>query len=130
MSDLALASAVIEPKWTTSVLFHLASAPTRFGELRRLVGSISEKVLIQRLRTLEREALISRHVEGTVPPQVTYAMTAHGRTLCALIEAMAAWGAVHRKHHELGRAVENPRSSMSRDAERSPVAAPKRRTRR
>lgn len=100
LADLTLASAVIERKWTTTVLYHLAQAPMRFGELRRAVGTISEKVLIQRLRALESEGLVARRVEGTVPPEVTYSMTAHGRSLCTMIEAMAAWGGVHRRHRQ------------------------------
>lgn len=100
LRDLTLASAVIERKWTTSVLFHLSRRPTRFGELRRALGGISEKVLIQRLRALEAEGLVSREVLPSVPPEVTYTMTEHGRSLCAMIETMAAWGAVHRRHRE------------------------------
>jgi DNA-binding HxlR family transcriptional regulator len=98
LGDLAIASAVLERKWTTSVLFHLAQAPARFGDLRRALGTISEKVLIQRLRALEAEGLISRRVHGTVPPEVTYSMTPHGRSLCSMIEVMATWGGIHRRY--------------------------------
>jgi DNA-binding HxlR family transcriptional regulator len=97
LDALELASDVIGRKWTTTILFQLALEPRRFGALRRLVRGVSEKVLIQRLRELETARLVSRRVEAAVPPQVTYAMTAHGRTLCALVEAMAAWGGRHRR---------------------------------
>jgi DNA-binding HxlR family transcriptional regulator len=102
LQDLERTSEVIGRKWTTTLLYHLAQGPLRFGELRRRVEGISEKVLIERLRELEGEGLVSRHVEATVPPQVEYRMTAHGRTLCPVIEEMAAWGGRHRKRSGQG----------------------------
>lgn len=100
LEALELASDVIGRKWTTNILFQLALQPLRFGALRRLVRGVSEKVLIQRLRELEAARLVSRRVEAEVPPQVTYAMTAHGRSLCALVAALAAWGGKHRRFLE------------------------------
>lgn len=85
-------SAVIGGKWKTSVLFHLAQAPQRFGALRRLLPGVSEKVLIQRLRELEADGVVDREVEQTVPPRVEYSLSRYGRSLCPVIEAMAAWG--------------------------------------
>jgi DNA-binding HxlR family transcriptional regulator len=98
LDDLDRASTVIGRKWTTTILFHLAQEPLRFAELRRRVGGVSEKVLIQRLRELEAEAIVTRTVEATVPPQVEYAMSAHGKSLCELVEAMASWGSKHRAY--------------------------------
>lgn len=99
LSDLELATAVIGGKWKTTILFHLAREALRFGALRRAVEGVSEKVLTQQLRELESHGVIARRVEQTVPPRVEYSMTPHGRTLCAVIEAMAAWGNYHRRQH-------------------------------
>lgn len=100
LEDLEVATAVLHGRWKTTILYHLAQQPLRFGALRRAVGGISEKVLISQLRELEADAIVSRRVEDTVPPRVEYAMTAHGRTLCAVVEAMAAWGVAHRRYLE------------------------------
>jgi DNA-binding HxlR family transcriptional regulator len=99
LSDLKLATSVIGGKWKTTILFHLARQTLRFGELRRAVEGVSEKVLVQQLRELESDGVISRRVEHTVPPRVEYSMTPHGMTLCSVIEAMAAWGNHHRRQH-------------------------------
>lgn len=98
LDDLKLTTKVIHGHWKTTILFFLARAPHRFGELRRAVVGISEKVLIQHLRELEADAIVTRKVERTVPPRVEYSLSAHGRTLCAAIEAMAAWGKLRRRY--------------------------------
>ncbi len=98
LEDLQLAASVVRGRWKTTILFQLASGPLRFGALRRAVGGISEKVLTQQLRALERDGMVSRTPESTVPPSVEYAMTRHGRTLCKVIASMAAWGAHHRRY--------------------------------
>jgi DNA-binding HxlR family transcriptional regulator len=98
LDDLRLTTDVLGGRWKSTILACLARRPYRFGELRRAVGGISEKVLIQSLRDLEAERLISRTVEAVVPPRVEYAMTAHGRSLCDLVVAMAEWGRHHRSH--------------------------------
>jgi DNA-binding HxlR family transcriptional regulator len=102
--DLKLATSVIRGRWKTMILFHLARSPLRFGALRRAVAGISEKVLIEHLRQLESDRIVSRSVEATVPPHVEYAMTPHGRSLCKVIEALAAWGGSHRRYLETTRA--------------------------
>ncbi len=96
LEDLKLAAALIGAKWKTAVLACLAPHPLRFAALRRAVGGISEKVLIQQLRQLEASGLVDRSVKHTVPPEVTYAMSAHARTLCDVIDALAEWGGRHR----------------------------------
>jgi DNA-binding HxlR family transcriptional regulator len=100
LADLQIATDVLQGRWKTTILYHLARAPHRFGALRRAVVGISEKVLIQQLRDLEAERLVSRTVEQTVPPRVEYTLTAHGRTLCDVVERMARWGGAHRRHLE------------------------------
>lgn len=100
LEDLQATAAAIGGRWKTSILACLVERPRRFADLRRAVGGISEKVLIQALRDLEAERLISRRVEAAVPPRVEYAMTDHGRSLCDLVWAMANWGRAHRRSKE------------------------------
>jgi DNA-binding HxlR family transcriptional regulator len=77
--------------WTTYILWILRSnGPTRFGELKRKVGGVSAKVLTERLRLLEGAEVISRHYEPTIPPQVTYALTARGDDLSGVFESLNA----------------------------------------
>lgn len=100
LDDLQAATEVLHGRWKTTILYHLARSPLRFGALRRAVEGISEKVLIQQLRDLEADQIVSRHVEETVPPRVEYRLTAHGRTLCDVVETMARWGGAHRRYVE------------------------------
>lgn len=100
LADLQRTTAVLHGRWKTTILFHLAREPHRFGALRRAVDGVSEKVLIQQLRDLEAERIVSRHVMDAVPPRVEYALTAHGKSLCEVVEAMAAWGGLHRRYIE------------------------------
>jgi DNA-binding HxlR family transcriptional regulator len=67
---------LLSSAWTMNILFHLhTDGPTRFGELKKRLGSISTKTLTERLRELEGDGLVLRHYEPTVPPQVTYSLT-------------------------------------------------------
>jgi DNA-binding HxlR family transcriptional regulator len=80
---------ILSSRWTLLLLHRLhVEGPTRFGELRRRLGAISTKTLTERLRLLEDEALISRHYEPTVPPQVTYALTKKVLELQGVIEEL------------------------------------------
>ena len=77
--------------WTTYLLWTLhTNGPTRFGELKRRLGTVSAKVLTERLRMLEGVGVIYRHVEPTVPPQVTYGLTDKGDELIRTFEPLAA----------------------------------------
>jgi DNA-binding HxlR family transcriptional regulator len=97
---LDVALAVVGGKWKPLVLFHLAGGPRRFGELRRLVRGISEKVLIQQLRELEGDGVLSRTDYREVPPRVDYAMTEFGRTLAVALMPLCAWGEANRERVE------------------------------
>ena len=92
---LTAALAVIGGKWSLIVLYWLGTGTLRFNELRRLMPSISQKVLSSTLRNLEREGLVSRQVHAEVPLRVEYSISPHGRTAQPAIEAMRAWGHVH-----------------------------------
>jgi DNA-binding HxlR family transcriptional regulator len=75
--------------WTTYILWVLRSnGPTRFGELKRRVAGVSAKVLTERLRMLEEAAVIHRHFEPTIPPQVTYSLTERGQELRNVLDQL------------------------------------------
>ena len=79
-------------KWKLLILYHLHGGPRRFGELRRLVGNISEKVLSQQLKELAADGLIKRIDFDTVPPHVEYELTSFGHGLCATMKPACDWG--------------------------------------
>jgi DNA-binding HxlR family transcriptional regulator len=87
-----LTTDVIGGRWRTVILSRLKEGVHRYGELRRLVPGISEKMLSQRLRELEADGLISRRVRGTVPPHVEYDLTEEGRSLAPVLQALYDWG--------------------------------------
>lgn len=86
------AMSAIGGKWSLILLYWLDGAPRRFNELQRLVPDISHKVLAEVLRTLEEEGLITRTAREA---QVEYAISAHGRSLRPLIDAIHDWGEAH-----------------------------------
>ena len=92
---LSAALAVVGGKWKPLVLWNLLGGPRRFGELRRSIAGISEKMLIQQLRELEADGVVSRHDFGEVPPRVEYAMTDFGTTLIEALKPLCGWGATH-----------------------------------
>jgi len=86
------AMTAIGGKWSLILLYWLDKAPRRFNELQRLTPDISHKVLAEVLRTLEEEGLIMRTACGT---QTHYAISAHGQSTRALIDAIHDWGVAH-----------------------------------
>jgi len=97
---LDVALAVMGGKWKPLILYQLNSGPKRFGDLRRLVAGISEKVLIQQLRELAVAGVLTRHDYQRVPPMVDYTMTAFGMTLVQALLPLCAWGTEHRARVE------------------------------
>ncbi len=85
----------IADKWTALVIYTLADGTQRFGQLNRRIGGISQKMLTQTLRALERDGLVERIVHPVVPPRVDYRLTALGRSLRQPLEAVCAWAEAH-----------------------------------
>jgi DNA-binding HxlR family transcriptional regulator len=83
---------VIGGRWKTVILWYLTERTYRFAELLRTVQGISQKVLIQQLRELERDGIVGRKVYPEVPPKVEYSLTALGESLRPVIVAMCKWG--------------------------------------
>jgi DNA-binding HxlR family transcriptional regulator len=82
-------------KWTTLVLCALSDGELRFGQLRRRVAGVTQKMLTQTLRALERDGLVTRTVYPTTPPSVGYALTDLGRSAADLHDAIIAWAQEH-----------------------------------
>ena len=79
--------------WTTFVLYNLRTyGPQRFSELKRRVAGVSAKMLTERLRTLENAGLVQREYEATIPPKVTYSLTARGHELDNVLDTLAEIG--------------------------------------
>jgi DNA-binding HxlR family transcriptional regulator len=92
---LDAALAVVGGKWKVLILWVLGTDPRRFGELRRLIPGISEKMLIQNLKELEGDGIVSRKDFKEVPPRVEYALTSFGHSLCEALAPLCAWGQEH-----------------------------------
>src|SRR3954470_16623423 len=78
-------------KWTVLVVTMLGDGPRRFNELRRALGSISQRMLTLTLRGLERDGLVSRTVFPTIPPRVQYELTKLGRSLLTPVSGLGTW---------------------------------------
>lgn len=85
----------IGSKWSVLLIMVLAQRPHRFGELKREVSDISQRMLTQTLRELQRDGLISRHVHATTPPTVEYRLTALGETLLVPLTGLLSWAEAH-----------------------------------
>jgi DNA-binding HxlR family transcriptional regulator len=86
---------VLGGKWKPLILFHLAHGTRRYGELRRAVGNVSDKVLIQQLKELQADGIIDRVDFGEIPPKVEYSLTAFGRNLGRALAPLCEWGTRH-----------------------------------
>ncbi|RMO84316.1 Transcriptional regulator [Pseudomonas syringae pv. philadelphi] len=92
---LDAALAVIGGKWKPLILYHLAKDIHRYGELKRAIGGVSDKVLIQQLKELERDEIIARIDFKEIPPKVEYSLTPFGQSLAVALGALCAWGVEH-----------------------------------
>jgi DNA-binding HxlR family transcriptional regulator len=82
-------------KWTVLVIVQLREGSLRFSEIKRRLGSISQKMLTATLRALERDGFVTRTVFPSVPPRVDYELTSLGRDLLKPVQAMANWATAH-----------------------------------
>ena len=83
---------VIGGKWKTIILYTLADQTLRFGEIKKSIPKITQKMLTQQLRELEADGLVTRVVYAEVPPKVVYSLTQIGEELRDVLNAMHAWG--------------------------------------
>lgn len=87
---------LISDKWKILILRDLLTGTKRFGELKKSIGSISQKVLTSNLRAMEDDGLVVRQVYAEVPPRVEYTLTERGESLRPVIDAMRIWGEEHQ----------------------------------
>jgi DNA-binding HxlR family transcriptional regulator len=91
---------VVGGKWKVLILWALSSGTKRFGELKRSLDGVSEKMLIQHLRELERDGVVHREVHHAVPPKVEYSLTEIGIPLIEALRPLSAWGCEHKTRLE------------------------------
>jgi DNA-binding HxlR family transcriptional regulator len=86
---------VIGGKWKSVIIYHLLTGTKRFGELRRLLPDITQRMLTLHLRALEQDGIVHREVYSEVPPRVEYSLTEFGETLLPVLRIIEAWGQEH-----------------------------------
>lgn len=89
---LAVTLRIIAGKWKPLILYFLLDGPKRYGELKRTIKGVSDKVLIQQLKELEADRVLARTDYKEVPPRVDYALTPLGRSLAVAIVPLCTWG--------------------------------------
>lgn len=87
---------LIGDKWKVLILRDLLTGTKRFGELKKSLGNVSQKVLTAQLRDMEESGLINRKVYAEVPPRVEYSLTALGESLNPILDAMKCWGECYK----------------------------------
>ena len=87
---------LIGDKWKVLILRDLMPGTKRFGELKKSVGNVSQKVLTAQLRTMEESGLVNRKVYAEVPPRVEYSLTELGKSLKPILDAMRNWGEAYK----------------------------------
>jgi DNA-binding HxlR family transcriptional regulator len=97
---------VIGGRWKVIILYHLFQGVKRFSELQRAVKGITQKMLTQQLREMERDGLVHREVYAAVPPKVEYSLTPLGHSLGPVVRAMTEWGVKYKEGKFGGEAIE------------------------
>jgi DNA-binding HxlR family transcriptional regulator len=93
-SGVETAFRMLEGRWKMVIIFHLFDRSVlRFSELERAMPGVSQKMLIQQLRDLERDGIVERQVYPQVPPKVEYRLTAWGQAMCPALDALLEWAA-------------------------------------
>jgi len=87
--------ALLADRWSVLIIYALSLGVRRHGELKRMVGGISQKMLTQTLRSLERDGIVRRRVHAVVPPRVEYRLTPLGRTLLVPLRSICRWAEGH-----------------------------------
>ena len=87
---------LIGDKWKVLILRDLMPGTKRFGELKKSIGNVSQKVLTAQLRAMEESGLVNRKVYAEVPPRVEYSLTELGKSLKPILDSMWAWGEAYK----------------------------------
>ncbi len=91
---------LISDRWKVLILRDLLQGTKRFGELKKSIGNVSQKVLTANLRSMEESGLLTRKVYAEVPPRVEYTLTETGYSLKPVLDAMVAWGLEYKKKYD------------------------------
>lgn len=91
---------LIGDKWKVLILRDLMAGTKRFGELKKSIGSVTQKVLTAQLRAMEESGLVIRKVYAEVPPKVEYTLTETGYSLKSVMDALESWGADYKSKNE------------------------------
>jgi len=86
---------VIGGKWKIVIIFHLSTGKKRFNELRRLMPSVTQRMLTRQLRELEEHGIVVRKVYAEIPPKVEYYLTELGDSLNPILDVLHEWGSEH-----------------------------------
>lgn len=114
---------MLADKWTMLVIDSLSRGPMRFGELRRQVGGVTQKMLTQTLRLLERDGLVLREVYPSAPPSVEYSLTPLGVSITAITEQMCLWAQDNLKPVLVARLNYDTRMAREEQLRPSPTKA-------
>ncbi|MFG1790500.1 winged helix-turn-helix transcriptional regulator [Nocardia sp. NPDC049149] len=93
---MSMAIDVVGGKWKLHLMWALSASPQRFGEVRRLLTGVSEKVLSENLRQLEASGIVHREIYPEIPPRVEYSLTPLGEELAVALKPLEDWGDKHR----------------------------------
>ena len=105
---------IIGGRWKSVVLYHLLSRTRRFGELRKLLPGVTQRMLTLQLRELEADGVVHREVYHEIPPKVEYSLTEFGRSLEPILRSMLAWGEQYHEHRtKLGPRPPSPPSQKN-----------------
>lgn len=97
-SGIEAAFRMLEGRWKVVIIFHLFDRGTlRFSELERAIPAVSQKMLTQQLRDLERDGIVERTVYAEVPPKVEYRLTQWGEAMCPALDSLLEWAAARPK---------------------------------
>lgn len=86
---------IIGGKWKPIIIWSLSSGTKRFGELKKFMPGVTQKMLTQQLRELEADSIVERKIYAEVPPRVEYSLSEKGKTLRPIMDQMCAWGTEH-----------------------------------
>lgn len=95
--NIEVAMEAIDGKWKILILWYLKDEKKRFNELQKSIYGITQKMLIQKLRDLEKDGIVHREVYPVVPPKVEYSLTKYGETLKPILKQLYFWGEEHNK---------------------------------
>jgi DNA-binding HxlR family transcriptional regulator len=98
---MAIAVRILGGRWKPGIIWHLGNNRIRYGQLKALIPNISERMLVQQLKELEKYGFVERFAFPEVPPRVEYALTEEGKTLLPIVRSLAEWGNTQREKIKL-----------------------------